>query len=128
MEMTTCLGTLSYSPIIPPIRRVIIGITIASEKGEPRMLLLSPKLTWFCTRVPKHSRTWGVHHLHGRNKKSNCDRFGLSCCVLHHSGIIAQLSSKNHTCLILISNDTMVLQRIFKSFINQNMIRPICFL
>ena len=35
MEMTTCLGTLSYSPIIPPIRRVIIGITIASEKGGP---------------------------------------------------------------------------------------------
>ena len=41
MEMTTCLGTLSYSPIIPPIRRVIIGITITSEKGGPRMFLLA---------------------------------------------------------------------------------------
>ena len=65
--------------IIPPIRRAIIGITIASQKGGPRMLLLSPKLTWFCTRVPKHSRTWGVHHLHGRNKKVTA--IDLDCLV-----------------------------------------------
>ena len=43
------------------------------------MLLLSPKLTWFGTRVPKHSRTWGVHHLHGRNKKVTA--IDLDCLV-----------------------------------------------